>query len=166
MKRLLLFLAFSACCASMQINAQSLIKYHGEADIAYSSGVGQLAIDRFNIHMVNGIMIDDVCSVGIGIGTDCYTYLKTISVAIPIYLDLKGYLPVTDKIQAFMGVGCGIGVGASEYIEGLKGLYLTPSVGIKFKRVKLQIGYSMQRVSEGGVGYNLGAIQTKLGVMF
>lgn len=165
MKQRLILIVLALLCSTMQLKAQSLITYHGEADLSYSSGVGNISVDRYNIHTIHGIMIDDNCSVGVGVGIDCYTMDQT-SVAVPIYLAIKGYYPMTDILYGFIGLDCGVGLGASEYAKGLKGLYLTPSLGLKIGHLKLQIGYNVQRISENGIGVNLGAVQAKLGVMF
>ncbi|MBR2451921.1 MAG: hypothetical protein IKB37_01955 [Rikenellaceae bacterium] len=166
MKQKLMLIVFALLCSTLQLKAQSSISYHGECDVSYSSGIGEISIDRYNLHTIHGIMVDDKCSVGVGAGIDNYTFDHNISVVVPIYLSVKGYLPMTNILYGFIGLDCGVGIGATEYAKGLRGLYLTPSLGLKIGHLKLQIGYNVQRISEEMTGVNLGAVQAKLGVMF
>ncbi len=165
MKKVLLISLAILC--SLTAKSQNRISYHGEFDLGYSSGVGTLNIDRFNFNFINGIKIDDYFSIGIGIGTDGYIYAKQIETAMPIFLDIKSYFPFIDNIIPFIAIDCGVGIGLSEYISGLKGVYVSPSIGVHlWEHLKLQIGYQSQRLSIDGMGTNLGAIQLKVGVIF
>lgn len=165
MKRILL-ISLAFLCA-VTANSQNRISYHGEFDLGYSSGVGTFAIDRFNLNFINGIKIDEYVSIGIGIGTDGYIYAKQVETAMPIFLDIKSYFPIIDNIVPFIAVDCGVGIGLSEYISGLNGIYISPSIGVRlWEHLKVQVGYQSQRLSIDGVGTNLGAIQLKLGVIF
>lgn len=148
-------------------NAQTSVKYHGEVDLGYSIGVGTFATGRVNIHTIQGVRIGKYFSTGIGIGVDYYhEFYEKGEVAIPIYLNLKGYLPVSQKISPYFSFDIGAGVGATSGLTGLSGLYCTPAIGIKAGKFKAQLGYNVQRVSESGIGLNMNAIQIKVGVMF
>ena len=156
-----------AFLCAVTAHSQNRISYHGEFDLGYSSGVGTLAIDRFNLNFINGIKIDEYFSIGIGIGSDGYIYAKHVETAMPIFLDIKSYLPIIDNITPFIAIDCGVGVGLSDNISGLKGIYISPSIGVcLWEHLKLQVGYQNQRLSTDGTGINLGAVQLKLGVMF
>ena len=45
-------------------------------------------------------------------------------------------------------------------------MYCTPAVGIKAGMYKAQVGFNVQRISESGIGFDMNAIQIKVGVMF
>ncbi len=160
---LLVMFAFAVCVAK----AQTPVKYHGEVDLGYSIGVGTFATDRINLHTIQGVQVGKYFSTGLGVGLDGYfIFDEGIDIAVPIYLNLKGYLPVSEKVSPFVSMDIGVGIGASEYMKGMSGLYCTPAVGIKAGKFKAQLGYNIQRISEMGIGVNAGAVQLKIGVMF
>lgn len=166
MKKLLLLVAMatmSICTA----NAQVPVKYHGEVDLGYSIGVGTFATGRVNIHTIQGVQIGKYFSTGIGLGLDYYhEFYEKGELTIPIYLNLKGYLPISKKVAPYFSFDIGAGVGATSGVTGMSGLYCTPAVGIKAGKFKAQLGYNIQRVSESGIGFNMNAIQIKVGLMF
>ncbi len=166
MKKFLLLVAM----ATMSIgaaNAQTPVKYHGEVDLGYSIGVGLLATGRVNIHTIQGAQIGKYFSTGIGIGLDYYhEFYEKGELAIPIYLNLKGYLPVSEKVAPYFSFDIGAGIGATSGITGMSGLYCTPAIGLKAGKFKAQLGYNIQRISEAGIGVNMNAIQIKVGLMF
>lgn len=165
MKKILLLMVFALCFGSSY--AQTPIKYQGEVDLGYSLGVGTFAADRLNVHTIQGVKIGKYFSTGVGLGIDGYfIYEEGVDIAVPIYLNFKGYLPVTDKVSPYLSLDLGVGIGASEYLKGMTGLYCTPAVGINAGKFKAQLGYNVQKISEMGVSVNVGAVQLKLGVMF
>lgn len=52
------------------LNAQSLVKYHGEINAGYSVGIGTFATNRVNVHTIQGVDISKFFSTGVGIGLD------------------------------------------------------------------------------------------------
>ncbi len=85
---------------------------------------------------------------------------------LPIYLDLAGYVPASENVSLLASFDIGAGIGATEGVSGLSGLYCTPAIGIKAGKFKAQLGYNVQRISESGIGLNVNAIQIKVGVVF
>ncbi len=80
------------------VNAKIPVKYHGEADLGYSIGVGTFSTCRANLHTIQGVQVGRYFSAGLGLGLDHYHEFYEIGVlAIPIYLNLKGYIPVSEK---------------------------------------------------------------------
>lgn len=163
MKRLFILLTAAAISIG-SLQAKTPIKYHGEVDLGYSIGVGTFATGRVNIHTIQGVEIGKYFSTGIGIGADIYHEFPDVMV--PIYLNLKGYLPVSKIVKPYVSVDIGGGIGASEGFSGLSGATYTIAVGVKAKMFKAQLGYNVQRLSESGIGINMNAVQIKLGVMF
>lgn len=156
-------MATMACTA----NAQAPVKYHGEVDLGYSIGVGTFSTGRVNLHTIQGIQIGEYFSTGVGLGLDYYhEFYESGELVIPIYLNLKGYLPVSEKVAPYFSFDIGAGIGATEGVSGMSGMYLTPAIGIKAGKFKAQLGYNVQRVSEDGIGISMNAIQIKVGFMF
>lgn len=164
MKRFFLLLVVAVISASSAF-AQTPIKYQGEVDLGYSVGVGEFATGRVNIHTIHGAKFGDYFSAGLGVGVDLYTEGGT-DVLVPIYLNLKGYLPTNSKVTPYASFDIGAGIGASEYVSGLSGMLITPAVGIKVGMFKAQIGYNVQKISDSGVSVNFNAVQFKVGVVF
>ena len=146
----------------------SSVKYQGEIDLGYSIGVGEWASSRLNIHTIQGMKVCDYFSTGIGLGLDYYTQEDGEVSFIPIYLNMKGYLPVSEKTAPYLSVDLGVGFGVSEAMSGLSGFYFTPAFGIKADKFKAQIGYNVQRIvySDYDVSIGANAVQLKVGVMF
>lgn len=163
-------LFFGAIAAVMFVNfanAQVSIKYQGEVDAGYSIGVGTFSTGRVNLHTIQGVKIEKYASFGLGIGLDYYhEFYEKGELAIPIYLNMKGYLPVSEKVSPYFSFDIGVGVGATEGVSGLSGMYCTPAIGINVRKFKAQLGYNVQRISESGIGINMNAIQVKLGIRF
>ena len=165
MKKLFLSMVLAICVCSAY--AQVPIKYQPEVDLGYSLGVGTFAVDRLNIHTVQGVKVGQYFSAGVGLGIDGYfLFEEGMDIVVPLYLNLKGYLPVTEKVSPFLSMDLGVGIGASEYMKGMSGLYITPAVGVKAGKFKAQLGYNVQKISEMGISVNVSAVQLKLGVAF
>ncbi len=166
MKKLFI-LAVAAVMSVSVANAQVPVKYQGEVDFGYSIGVGTFSTGRVNVHTIQGARIGEYFSAGLGLGLDYYhEFYEQGELAIPIYLNLKGYLPVSEKVSPYFSFDIGVGIGATEGVSGLSGLYCTPSIGVKAGKFKAQLGYNIQRISESGIGFNMNAIQIKVGVVF
>lgn len=138
--------------------------------MGYSVGVGTFSTGRVNLHTVQGAKIGDYFSAGLGIGLDYYHDLYSDvgngELFVPIFLNMKGYIPVTEKLSPFVSLDLGYGIGATEGVSGSGGFLWSPSVGLKYGLFKLQVGYTSQRISESGFGFNMDAIQFKVGVVF
>ncbi len=166
MKKLLL-LAATAAMAISTVNAQTPVKYHGEVDLGYSIGVGTFSTGRANLHTIQGVQVGRYFSAGLGLGLDYYhEFYDNGELAIPIYLNLKGYLPVSEKVAPYISFDIGAGIGVTSGFCGLSGLYCTPAVGIRAGMFKAQLGFNVQRISESGIGFSMNAIQIKVGAMF
>ncbi len=167
MKKLILSAAaavLSVCAAQ----AQTPVKYQGEVDLGYSIGVGPvnqlIRIGRLNLQTVQGVKVGRYFSTGIGFGLDFYLE-EEAELILPIYVNFKGYLPVSEKVAPYLSLDLGGGIVLTEDMNG-SGLYLTPAVGVKAGMFKAQLGYNIQQLSESGVSVNMNAVQIKLGVVF
>ncbi len=166
MKKFIL-LVFAVIMSVSITNAQTSVKYQGEVDLSYSIGVGTFSTNRVNLHTIQGIKIGQYFSTGVGLGLDYYhEFYENGELIIPIYLNLKGYLPISEKISPYLSFDIGAGIGATLGVKKLSGVMYTPAIGIRVGKFKAQIGYNVQRLSEFGIGFNMKAIQIKTGVIF
>lgn len=168
MKRLFLTLAVAVLSiGSVVAQSNSLVKYQGEVDLGYSIGVGTFSTGRVNLHTIQGVKIGEYFSTGIGLGLDYYhEFYDNGELMIPVYLNLKGYLPVSETVSPYLSFDIGGGFGVTEGVSGLSGVMYMPAIGVKIKRFKAQFGYNVQRISESGIGFNMNAIQIKVGFVF
>lgn len=167
MKKILFLLTLGLLIlSSKEAGAQVKVKYRGEVDFGYSVGVGDFGpvASRVNFHTVQGAQFGKYFSAGLGLGLDLYHDLEN-ELMLPIYLNMKGYLPVSEKVSPYFSFDIGAGVGLTEGVSGLSGLYVTPAIGVKVSKFKFQFGYSLQQLSDG-ISLNLNAIQFKVGVVF
>lgn len=165
MKKFFFFVAM-IMVTSLGLNAQSA-KYQGEVDLSYSIGTGTFSTNRVNIHTIHGAKIGDNFSLGVGLGLDYYHELyDSGELMIPIFVNAKGYLPVGEKTSPYLSLDLGYGIGATEGVSGLGGFLWSPAIGIKYNKVKFQVGYTSQNISENGIGLNMNAVQIMIGVVF
>ncbi len=167
MKRIVfLFLVGWFALSGREAAAQVKSVYQGELDFGYAVGVGKCGpiASRMNFHTVHGVKIGKYCSVGLGVGFDLYHDLNN-DMILPVYLNAKGYYPVSEKFVPYFSLDMGAGVGVTEGVSGQSGIYAMPAVGIRTGRVKVQFGYSVQQLSRD-VAVNLNALQFKVGLVF
>lgn len=164
-------MAAFAALAATAANAQWNLRYQGDIELGYSLGIGAQDWDRVNIHTTHGIRFNEYLFAGMGTGVDIYT--DGADVAIPLYMAVKGYLPVAERLNLFAGLdmGLSIGVSADMYNGGL----LVPQVGIAYKimdgkALTFAFGFTNQRWSERISGtrfiINTDAITFKVGFQF
>ncbi len=161
----LLFSVMLAVISVMSANSQVTAKYQGEVDLGYSIGVGTFSTNRVNLHTVQGAKIGDYFSTGLGLGLDYY-HDGVDELIIPIYLNMKGHLPVSEKLAPFVSLDLGYGIGATEGVKGYGGFMWSPSIGLRYSLFKFQLGYTSQRISEYGIGFNMDAVQFRVGIVF
>lgn len=148
------------------IRRSTPIQYRGEAYVGYSVGIGDGAIDRFNVHTIHGVQIGDYFSTGLGTGVDIYFEDGETGTVIPVFLNLKGYLPLDRDITPYLSFDVGGGFGVGDAFSGLSGFMCAPAVGVQWRMFQAQLGYTLQQFSESGLSLNMGALQLKIGVNF
>lgn len=168
MKKVLftLLLLFATICSHAQVS----VKYQGEVDLGYSIGVGKLSTNRANLHTVQGVKIGKYFSTGLGLGLDYYHQLYEDEgngeLFVPVFLNMKGYLPVTDALAPFISLDLGYGIGATDGVSGCDGFLWSPSIGLRYRFFKFQVGYTSQHISDEWFGFNMNAVQFKVGLVF
>lgn len=167
MKRFTILVAILSLFAGVA-GAKGLVSYQGEIDLGYSFGVGSAANERVNIHTIQGIKVGKYFSTGIGTGLDFYyNYDDTSESIVPIYLNVKGYLPIADNASAFLSCDAGWGVGVTGEIDNQNGITISPAIGIVWGMFKAQVGYNLQNIN--GIDFSnpaMNAVQVKIGLMF
>lgn len=154
-------------CFTCGMSGQVVAKYQGEVDFGYSVGVGTFSTGRVNLHTVQGAKIGDYFSAGLGLGLDYYHELYDKGeLFVPIFLNMKGHIPVTQKLSPFVSLDLGYGIGATAGVTGCGGFLWGPSIGLRYDHFKFQLGYTSQRISEFGIGFNMDAISFKAGIVF
>lgn len=149
------------------------IKYQGDVQVGYSVGIGSIAQDRVNLHLINSARFNEHFSAGLGVGLDLYTNFiyDAEELALPLYLNARGYIPASANTSLFLSFDLGVSIGLTEGMQGMNGLMLVPAVGASFrtannKAVTLTLGYNYQSWSESIFSVNTDAITLRLGYSF
>ncbi len=170
--------AFTATAANAQWSWN--LRYQGDVELGYSIGVGNTEllgytidtkIDRINIHTTHGVRFNEYLFAGLGTGIDIY---QGGDFGLPVYLALKGYWPVTQKVSPYLGLDLGGSIGLSEYMYN--GLLCVPHIGVAFNvgqggnAITFGFGFTVQKwnYKESGIkiGYNTNAVSFKVGFQF
>ena len=97
MKRFTILVAILSLFAGVA-GAKGLVSYQGEIDLGYAFGYEEFSPESVNLHTIQGIKVGKYFSTGIGSGLDFYyNYDDTSEVMVPLYLNVKGYLPLDDE---------------------------------------------------------------------
>ncbi len=174
----ILFLLVVSLCVTTSLMAQPKIRYQGDVQVGYSFGIGGYNLNRVDLHFINSARIGEYFSAGVGIGLDFY-HAKQHEVlwdnfrelALPIYLNTRGYLPVSQKVSLFASLDVGASIGLTLGVKGLSGLLLSPSIGVRLhtthrQAVTIGVGYVMQQFGAYGIKFNADAMQIKVGYSF
>ncbi len=179
MKKIILSLIIVVSCLTtsiIEVEAQTNhipVKYQGELLVGFNLGVGAVGIDRVNIHTIQGVKIGDYFSTGLGVGINyipSYTFdYGKPELYLPLYLNLKGHLPVNSKTSLFASFDIGGSFGLTEGVSELSGLLFTPSIGVSLNnKFNISFGYDLQKLSTGisGISVNMDAVTVRLSYIF
>lgn len=166
MKKLLVLAAIIIACTQIS-NAQNTPKYQGEANLGYSIGIGSLGFNKVNLHTVQGVKIGEYVSTGVGIGLDWWRGIYKEyweekgqfdpgELTLPIYLNVKGYLPISENTAPYISCDLGYAAGITKGVKNLGGLYFSPAVGLQFYSFKAELGFTLQKVAHEDVEYYYG----------
>lgn len=185
MKKAILLSVFALFSIATSHAQEKQTKYQGEVQAGYAFGVksGDLEakIDRIGVSMINGLRFNRYLSAGVGIGIDYYFKNGFSFISLPVFANVKGYLPVSDKTSLFASLDCGYSASlkdeseGSEYIK-MKGFLITPAIGVNInvadgKAVNLSLCYNSQKYELGVANYGsvtdkTNAIGLKIGFAF
>lgn len=147
-------------------------KYQGEVSAGLGIG-GMASVSRIPLHTVHGVRLNENFFVGAGSGIDIFHqsggypdnpgFSATI---VPVFTNIKGYLPVSGKVSLLAALDLGYGIGSGDF-SGEGGLYVYPQVGCSIKIIRryaldFTAGYHSQFISGYGYSSNFGAIGLKV----
>lgn len=115
-------------CLDANVSAQDRIaRYSGEVTLGYSYGIDE-GCSYARLEVLNGALITDYFFAGVGIGAE--RCLADEPLFFPVYLNLKGLLPVGEKVSLFLGADFGTRI---DYSYGTSGGFLfRPEFGARF----------------------------------
>ncbi len=159
--------------AGISVNAQT--RYSAEVDLGYTLSVGSSIKnvgDRLSVSTTHGVLLNEKFLLGAGVAVDYFYQAEEFM--LPLFINVKGILPLSDKLKGFVSADVGYSFmlqGDDDYLVHVKdkyigGIYLVPSVGIKYKKLKFQFGYSYLRFYENNIYNSFSALQFKVGFMF
>ena len=163
------------------------IWYEGELNLGYGMG-GTLKYDgdsedakyaRPFIETVHGVRITKYAFAGLGVGFQ-YAYDENWEVGMmPVFLDLKGYYPVTEHFAPYVAIDLGFSsglVGTKDYMdtEGLDlkgGFYASYGIGLNYRRLNFGLGWQHQGMKfkydgKNGDGFSVNSFFVKIGLKF
>lgn len=146
-------------------------RYQGEVNLGYALGLGENGLDRVVFETIHGSRISKYAFVGLGFGFNAYKDILTgvnfdrrgnitstetsWGMTVPVFLDMKGYYPVTKDFAPYIDLGLGCSIGVLE-IEG-SGFLANVGFGINYK--KLNIGMNFQSENKAkGFAFKLGLV--------
>lgn len=108
--------------------------YEGDVAVGYALGLNRIGEwDYIAVETVHGIRILPYLFVGGGLGLHLY-YIDDRALIMPIYTNIKGYYPLSDKLSLSMSVDLGAAIGIYD-IRGCH-FYTSFGPGIQFGRNK------------------------------
>lgn len=167
-------------------------RYQGELNFGYGLG-GKIKdsdgdkddakFSRVFIETVHGMRINEYAFAGLGVGFQyAYDDKNLVSAEedsgvgfIPLFVDLKGYYPVTDDFAPYVSVDLGYGlpvIGSDGRYDTLKGgFYASYGIGLNYKKLNFGLGWQHQSFKyeydgETGEGYAVNSFYVKVGFKF
>ena len=93
-------------------------KYQGEINTSYSSCIDE-ELNNLNLEVINGVRFSRYFYAGVGLGATAD--FSDEAILFPVFIDLKGYMPVTTKMDLIAGVDVGTKL---DYIYDMSGGFL------------------------------------------
>lgn len=168
MKRIISLLALTLTLFVSTSSAKGLVAYQGEIDFGYALGVGKESSGRASLHTIQGISIGKYLSTGFGTGFDYHhNFDDSSEMVVPMYLNIKGYLPTGKSICPYLSCDVGASIGVTDTLDNDCGLYIAPAVGFVWKILKVQVGYNLQNLNNIDLGkLSMNSVQLKVGFVF
>lgn len=133
--------------------------YRGFIDLGYTLGVGAAeGFDRIDLYTSHGIQIIPQLYAGIGSGVSYFYDWEELSV--PVFANIRTDI-LKSKATPFIDVKVGYSV------TGIKGFYLSPTLGCRINHFNIGFSYVMQKLNVYGWDFgNVGGLSVKLGFEF
>lgn len=141
---------------------KSFVHYQGEVWAGYNFNCDVFAFSSFELHTVHGIGVSDYFSTGVGLGFDMFNDFTLM----PLYLNVRGYLPVSKKTRLFLNVDGGVAFDLGRNYVSLFAIYFNTSAGASFK-IKQKSAFNLSFGYRAYIGPGiLGAIDLRAGFQF
>lgn len=168
--RLLCLLALLVLPLGIGAQDVKYFKYQGEVNVSYTFDMSE-ELNNLNLEVINGVRFSRYLFAGAGIGATAD--LSDEAIIFPIFVDVKGYLPVARKLDLTAGVDVGTKLDYTYDMTG--GLMFRPEFGLHFpmrQKVGMKLTLLYERYSckttvmNAEVKYKLNQIGIKLGFSF
>lgn len=152
-----------------QASNGSIVKYHSEGLVGFSCPIGPFEYPpcMIYLHTIQGVRVGKYFSAGVGVGLSMlYNFSQ---VFLPIYLNLKGYLPVGEKTSLFLSfdVGGSFGLSMAEVFSGVNTFMLSPALGVSLNnKVNISLGYELTKITDGSSSVKMNGLALKVGCIF
>ena len=151
MKKILLLGVLCILSTFTTANAQTFpaVKYSGDINLSYATSTNGVKIKQSNIRTTHGINVNENFFFGMGTGIDMFDIKENneLKYSIPLYANIKGFLPVSQKTKLFLSLDLGESFGIGDINEA-KIVFMTPMIGSSFKvgeqnkAINLSMGYN------------------------
>lgn len=160
---ILTFILMPICLEAQDVKH---FKYQGEVDMSYSFGMND-ETNNVNFEIINGIRFTRYFYAGVGFGAS--TNFSDEAILIPIYVDLKGYMPVSSSLDLTAGVD--IGTKLDFFYGTTGGLLFRPEFGLHFpmKRsvgIKLTMFYELYSYRTTVLNAEISSKTNQIGLRF
>ena len=154
------------------IKAQDVkyLKYQGEVNTSFSFSIDE-ETSNLNLEVINGIRFSRYFFAGAGIGATAS--FSDEAIIFPIFVDFKGYMPVSRKMDLMAGVDVGTKLDYTYDMTG--GFLFRPEFGLNFPLnrkvgLKLTLLYELYNfkttILDAQIKCRLNEIGIKFGVSF
>ena len=164
---LLAFLLMQLCIKAQDVK---YLKYQGEVNTSFSFSIDE-ETSNLNLEVINGVRFSRYFFAGAGIGATAS--FSDEAILFPIFVDLKGYMPVSRKMDLMAGVDVGTKLDYTYDMTG--GFLFRPEFGLNFPLkgkvgLKLTLLYELYNfkttILDAQVKCRLNEIGIKFGVSF
>lgn len=158
----------STYSSSTTYKVKAKTRYQGELNVGYGLS-GKLNEDgetedadygRVFFETVHGMRINKYAFAGLGVGFQYATEWE--SAMLPIFVDLKGYYPVSDRFAPYVAVDLGYAIDLFD--SPSEGFYASYGVGLNFGKLNFGLGWQHQSFSDYDASVN--SFFVKIGLKF
>lgn len=157
---------YTTTTTTMNVDKAPFKGYKGMLDLTYGVGVGDLESSRFGVTTVQGYQFNPYLFLGLGVGLNYWFDAETVS--IPIFVDTRATLPLSQSAALFFDFRLGYSP------IDIEGFHMSPSIGVRLGRKSaftFSLGYEYQGCDVYYEGYyydyygrgNAGAFNIRLG---
>lgn len=149
----LIFLVMLLLGAVLGVQAQKRSIYQGEVNLGLTCGFWNNKMAGVSLQTVQGARIGDHFSVGGGLGIEAvlaehsckeeapYECNHALTgLVLPVFVNFKGYLNASKRTTGYISLDAGL----TPHLDDDRvraSLYLCPSIGVKTRRFKADLGY-------------------------